>query len=87
VLIGIQLERTQPLAGTAAAKQAQPRRFDGWLELLSVIAELVAAAPVGARIRMRRRSPGIETRPGMPAGCIPKRQRTSSPRRSILGWV
>jgi hypothetical protein len=29
----------------------------------------------------------METRRGMPAGCIPHRQRTSSPRRSILGWV
>jgi hypothetical protein len=47
VLPRIQLERTQPLAGTAAAKEAQPRRFGGWLELLRVIAELVAAAPVG----------------------------------------
>ena len=29
----------------------------------------------------------METRRGMPAGCIPHRQPTSSPRRSILGWV
>jgi hypothetical protein len=49
VLIGIQVERTQPLAGTAAANKAQPLRLGGWLELLRVIAELVAAAPLGGR--------------------------------------
>jgi hypothetical protein len=31
VLIHIQIERTQPLAGPAAAKEAEPVPFDGWL--------------------------------------------------------
>jgi hypothetical protein len=44
VLIRVWVERTQPLAGTAAIEGAEPRRFDGWLELLNVLSELVAAA-------------------------------------------
>jgi hypothetical protein len=45
VLIRIWIERAQPLAGTAATVDAEPRRFDGWLELLTALSELVAAAP------------------------------------------
>jgi hypothetical protein len=71
VLIGIQHERTQPLAGTAAAKEAQSRRFGGWLELLRVIAELVAAAPVDGEETDAAEEPCIEARRRMPAGCIP----------------
>ena len=44
MLICVWVERSQPLAGTAAIEGAQPRRFDGWLELLNVLSELVAAA-------------------------------------------
>jgi hypothetical protein len=47
VLIRVWIERTQPLAGTAATEGAEPVGFDGWLELLRVISELVAAAPSG----------------------------------------
>ena len=83
----IQLERTQPLAGTAAANKAQPRRFDGWSELLRVIAELVAAAPVDGEETDAAEEPCIEARRRMPAGWIPNCQHTSSPRRRILGWV
>jgi catechol 2,3-dioxygenase-like lactoylglutathione lyase family enzyme len=45
VLIRIWIERTQPLAGTAATRASEPLRFDGWLELLRVVSELVAATP------------------------------------------
>ena len=45
MLIRIWVEHTQPLAGTAASEGAEPRRFDGWLELLTVLSELLAAAP------------------------------------------
>jgi hypothetical protein len=45
VLIRVWIEGTQPLAGTAATKGSEPLRFDGWLELLRVVSELVAAAP------------------------------------------
>lgn len=43
MLIRIWIHRTHPLAGTAAAKGSGPLHFDGWLELLTVISELVAA--------------------------------------------
>ncbi len=43
MLIHIRVERTQPLAGTATTADAEPRRFDGWLELLTALSELVAA--------------------------------------------
>jgi len=45
VLIRIWIEGTQPLAGTATTEGSTPLRFDGWLELLRVISDLVAAAP------------------------------------------
>jgi hypothetical protein len=47
VLIRILIERTQPLTGTAGTEKAEPVPFDGWLDLLRVISELVAAAPPG----------------------------------------
>jgi hypothetical protein len=47
VLIRILIESTQPMAGTAATDEAGPLHFDGWLELLRVISELVAAARRG----------------------------------------
>ena len=49
MLIGLWIEGAQPLAGTAVAEGSEPRRFEGWLELLRVVSELVAAAegPVG----------------------------------------
>jgi hypothetical protein len=42
VLIRIWIRRTYPLAGTAATEQSGPLHFDGWLELLWVISQLVA---------------------------------------------
>ena len=45
MLIRIWVERMEPLAGTAATEESQPLPFDGWLELLTVVSELVAAAP------------------------------------------
>jgi hypothetical protein len=45
VLIWVWVERPEPLAGTAAAEGSGRLRFEGWLELLAVVAELVAAAP------------------------------------------
>jgi hypothetical protein len=49
MLIRVWIHSTQPLAGTAATEEAEPLRFDGWLELLRVVSELVAAAmPSGA---------------------------------------
>ena len=41
VLIRVWIERAEPLAGTAAVEGAEPRAFEGWLELLRVLSELV----------------------------------------------
>jgi hypothetical protein len=48
VLIRLWIEGSQPLAGTAATEGSEPLRFDGWLELLRVVSELVAAASSSA---------------------------------------
>ena len=45
MLIRLWIEGSQPLAGTAATEGSEPLRFEGWLELLRVVSELVAAAP------------------------------------------
>jgi hypothetical protein len=45
VLIRIWVERPEPLAGRAVTEGSGPLRFEGWLELLGVVAELIAAAP------------------------------------------
>jgi hypothetical protein len=45
VLIRVWIDGTQPLAGTAATEGREPLHFDGWLELLRVVSELVGAAP------------------------------------------
>jgi hypothetical protein len=45
VLIRLWIQGSQPLAGTAATEGGEPLRFEGWLELLRVVSELVAAAP------------------------------------------
>jgi hypothetical protein len=45
VLISVWIEASQPLAGTAAIEGGEPLRFDGWLELLRVVSELVDSTP------------------------------------------
>jgi hypothetical protein len=47
VLISVWIEASQPLTGTAAIEGGEPRHFDGWLELLRVVSELVDAASRG----------------------------------------
>jgi hypothetical protein len=49
VLIRLLIEKTQPLTGTAVAEGSDPLPFDGWLELLRVISELVDAATPSER--------------------------------------
>jgi hypothetical protein len=41
VLIRVWIDRADPLAGTAAVEGAEPLPFQGWLELLRVLSELV----------------------------------------------
>lgn len=51
MLICLWVERMEPLAGTAATEGSEPLRFDGWLELLGVVSELVAAGALERRGR------------------------------------
>jgi hypothetical protein len=46
--ISIWIEGSQPLVGTAEIEGVEPLRFDGWLELLRVVSQLVDA-PHGGR--------------------------------------
>jgi hypothetical protein len=64
VLIGVWVERSQPLAGTAATGDLEPRRFDGWLELLTVLSELLAAAPSAGEDQDATAEPGPGGRMG-----------------------
>ena len=65
MLIRIWIKGTQPLAGIAVTKGSRPLRFDGWLELLRVVSELVAAAEEP----MQEGQQGEGSRhPGSPAG-------------------
>ncbi len=42
-VIRIEIERAEPLAGTAATEGGAPLAFEGWLELLHVLATLIGA--------------------------------------------
>ena len=44
MLITIWIEKKEPIAGTVSAEGHHPRPFEGWLELLAAVSELVAAA-------------------------------------------
>ena len=43
MLISIQIEKTQPLTGTASTDGKGPVSFVGWMALLRVVAELTEA--------------------------------------------
>ncbi len=43
MLISIQIEKTQPLTGTASSEDKGPVSFVGWMALLRVVAELTEA--------------------------------------------
>ena len=59
MLIRILIERAQPVAGTAVTEGQEPLPFDGWLELLRVLSELVTpAAPSGGAVEADRPSSG-----------------------------
>jgi hypothetical protein len=45
VLIRVWIDGRQPLAGTATIEGSEPLRFDGWLELLRAISQLVDDPP------------------------------------------
>ena len=60
MLIRILIERAQPVAGTAVTEGQEPLPFDGWLELLRVLSELVtpAASSGGGEAEADRPSSG-----------------------------
>jgi hypothetical protein len=51
MVIRIWIEKPDPLTGSAAADACDPIRFEGWMELLRAISELVSKPPsaVGGR--------------------------------------
>ena len=42
-VIRVRIERAEPLAGTAETEGGAPLAFEGWLELLHVLATLIGA--------------------------------------------
>jgi hypothetical protein len=42
MVIRIWIEKADPLTGSAAAEARDPIRFEGWMELLRAISELVS---------------------------------------------
>lgn len=40
-VIRVSIEQTQPLKGTAATEDTAPVAFDGWMEFLGVVSELL----------------------------------------------
>jgi hypothetical protein len=49
VLMRVWIEGSQPLAGAGAVEGGEALRFEGWLELLRVVSELVAAGTTDSR--------------------------------------
>ncbi|WP_046472207.1 hypothetical protein [Allosalinactinospora lopnorensis] len=43
MVIRLRVERTEPLAGTAAAEDGTELGFEGWMELLRVVAALLGS--------------------------------------------
>lgn len=51
MLISIEIEKTQPLTGTASSEGRAPVSFVGWMALLRVVAELTEAMDEAASPR------------------------------------
>jgi hypothetical protein len=54
MLIRIWRDQTQALSGRVAVENEEPRRFEGWLQLLGILAELLdpgraSGTPAGGR--------------------------------------
>jgi hypothetical protein len=54
MLIRIWRDQTQALSGRVALENEEPRRFEGWLQLLGILEELLeprgaSGAPAGGR--------------------------------------
>ena len=67
MLIRISVECSQPLVGSAASDETGPLYFDGWLELLRVVSELVT--PAGSAGEDANRADAAS--PAEPDGAVP----------------
>jgi hypothetical protein len=62
VVISLRIHRREPLAGTAAAHDGPELLFDGWMELIGVIAELLGSqGHMGSRGRQAPAGSGEES--------------------------
>lgn len=43
VIVSLRIRRVEPLAGSATIEGRAPRAFDGWMELIGVVAELLGS--------------------------------------------
>jgi hypothetical protein len=69
MLIRIVIDQVQPLAGTATTEGRDQLRFEGWLELLRVLSELVApaTAPLEGRAAEAERPVSPSAQPDAPS--------------------
>jgi hypothetical protein len=56
MVIRLRIQRLEPLRGTAAADEGSELVFEGWMELIGAIAELVGGPDHGDRGRAVERS-------------------------------
>jgi hypothetical protein len=56
MVIRLRIRRVEPLRGTAAADEGSELVFEGWMELIGAIAELVGGPDQGSRGRAVERS-------------------------------
>jgi hypothetical protein len=74
MVIRISIDTRNPLAGSAATDGRDPLPFEGWMELLRVIAELVGTPPDSeGGVRPFPKGPGSE--PGIPERSSASRRR------------
>jgi hypothetical protein len=59
MVIRLRIDKADPLTGSAATDERRPLPFEGWIELLGVLSELVNAPatsePVDKNARRQRR--------------------------------
>jgi hypothetical protein len=45
MMIHLRIRRVEPLAGSATTEEGAARGFEGWMELIGVVAELLGGSP------------------------------------------
>lgn len=53
MMIRVSVEQAEPLRGTAASEDEAPVAFEGWMEFLGVVAELLRLPRLDARTPLR----------------------------------